>query len=141
MVDMISITSDRIDPQAVSDGVRKNSHGAVVTFTGVVRNDFGGKRVLHLEYDAYPEMALKKLKEVAREIDERWRLKDVAMVHRVGRLEIGEAAIVIAVGAPHRKEAFAACQYAIDRIKRVVPIWKKEFYQDGSTWVGAEGQG
>ena len=140
VTDMISITRDKIDAQAISDRVRKDAHGAVVTFAGVVRNNFGGKRVLYLEYDAYPEMALKKLREIAREIEEKWGLRDVAIVHRVGRLEIGEAAIVIAVGAAHRKEAFEACQYAIDRIKQVVPIWKKEFYQDGSTWVGAEGE-
>ncbi len=141
MNDLISITREPIDAQAISDRVRKDTHGAVVTFTGVVRNNFSGKRVLHLEYDAYPEMAVKKLKEIAREIGDKWGLQDIAVVHRVGRMKVGEAAIVIAVGAPHRKEAFAACQYAIDRIKQVVPIWKKEFYEDGSTWVGAEGEG
>lgn len=94
--------------------------------------------MLYLEYETYQQMAEAKLREIAGEIRQRWQLEDVAMVHRVGRLEVGDVAVVIAVGAPHRKEAFAACQYAIDRIKAVVPIWKKEVFEDGEVWVEGE---
>lgn len=133
---MIEITHEAIEVQPVIDKVRKSAYGAVVTFVGTVRDNSEGKQVLYLEYDAYPEMAKKKLSEIATEIQARWDSIDVAIVHRVGRLEKGETAIVIAVGSAHRLEAFQACQYAIDRIKEIVPIWKKEFYEDGSAWIG-----
>ncbi len=132
---MIEITSNPIQVQPVIDGVRKDGHGAVVSFVGVVRNNAEGKRVLYLEYEAYPDMAEKKLKEICAEAESRWQT-EISVVHRVGRLEIGDTAVVIAVGASHRQEAFRACEYAIDRIKEIVPIWKKEFYDDGSNWVG-----
>jgi molybdopterin synthase catalytic subunit len=108
----------------------------MVTFVGTVRNNAEGKQVLYLEYEAYPEMAIKKLNDIRAEILRRWKINDIGIVHRTGRLEIGETAVVIAVGSPHRLEAFQACQYAIDRIKEIVPIWKKEFYQDSSSWIG-----
>ncbi len=134
---MIKITSEPIAAQPVIDNVRKNAYGAVVTFVGTVRNNFEGKRVLYLEYEAYPEMAEKKLREISAEIQERWGISDIDIVHRVGRIDVGDIAIVIAVGSPHREEAFQACQYAIDRIKEIAPIWKKEFYEDGSSaWIG-----
>lgn len=133
---MIEITRNPIEPQAIVNKVRKSAYGAVVTFLGTIRDNSEGKKVLHLEYDAYPEMAKKKLGEVAAEIKARWGLEDVAIVHRIGRIEVGDIALVIAIGAPHRREAFQACQYAIDRIKEVVPIWKKEFYDEGSAWIG-----
>ena len=133
---MIEITARPIGVQPVIDSVIKDKNGAVVTFLGTVRNNSEGKRVLYLEYDAYPEMAKKKLTEIAGEIDSRWHIKDVSIVHRTGRLEIGEIAVVIAVGSPHRAEAFRACEYVIDRIKEMVPIWKKEVYEDGSAWIG-----
>ncbi|MFH0847681.1 MAG: molybdenum cofactor biosynthesis protein MoaE [Chloroflexota bacterium] len=133
---MIEITREPIDIEEVVSRVRKSANGAVVTFAGTVRDNSEGKRVLYLEYDAYPEMAEKKLGEIAREIQARWGTKDVAISHRIGRLELGEISVVIAVGSPHRQEAFQACQYAIDHIKEMVPIWKKEFYQDGSAWIG-----
>ncbi len=133
---MIEITSSPIIAQPVIDSVRKNTHDAVVTFVGTVRNNSEGKQVLYLEYEAYPAMAEKKLNEIAKEIQTRWGIGDIAVVHRVGRLEIGDIAIVIAIGSPHWQEAFEACQYAIDRIKEAVPIWKKEFYEDGSAWIG-----
>ena len=133
---MIEITVEPISIQPVIDSVRKNTNGAVVAFLGTVRNNSEGKRVLYLEYDAYPEMAKKKLTEIAGEIDSRWHIKDVSIVHRTGRLEIEEIAVVIAVGSPHRAEAFCACEYVIDRIKEMVPIWKKEVYEDGSAWIG-----
>lgn len=108
--------------------------GAVVTFLGVVRNNSRGKTVNYLEYDVYKPMAEKKLREIGEEIDKRWDVK-CAILHRVGRLEIGEASVVIAVAAPHRADAFDACRYAIERIKEIVPIWKKEFADSGEWWI------
>lgn len=107
----------------------------MVSFVGLVREQSKGKSVRYLEYDAYKEMAEKKLREIAGEIQSKWGLSDVAMCHRVGRLEVGETVLVIAIAAPHRKEAFEACQYAVDRLKQIVPIWKKEVYEDGEVWV------
>ncbi|MFH1639388.1 MAG: molybdenum cofactor biosynthesis protein MoaE [Chloroflexota bacterium] len=135
---MIELTQEPIRIESVMDRVKQNTCGAVVTFTGTVRDNFQGKRVLYMEYDAYPEMATKKLAEITSEIQTRWGLADVAITHRVGRVEIGEVVVVIAVASAHRLEAFQACQYAIDRIKKVVPIWKKEFYEDGSSWIDDE---
>ncbi len=134
---MIEITRETIDAQRVIDSAKTDDCGAVVVFMGTVRDDSEGKRVLYLEYDVYPEMAYKKLCEIAAEVQAKWGLGNVSIVHRVGKLEIGETAVVIAVGSPHRLAAFQACQYAIDRIKEVVPIWKKEFYEDGSAWIGS----
>ena len=133
---MIEITHEAIEMQLVINKVKKSAYGAVATFIGTVRDNSEGKQVLYLEYETYPDMAKKKLTEIAIEIQARWDSIDVAIVHRVGRLEIGETAIVIAVGSAHRLEAFQACQYAIDRIKEIVPIWKKEFYEDSSAWIG-----
>jgi molybdopterin synthase catalytic subunit len=132
---MFKITKEVLSADEVTKAVSKGGNGGICTFVGIVRNNAEGKKVLHLEYDAYPAMAEKKLAEIASEINDKWGLPDVAIIHRIGKLEIGEAAVVIAVGAPHRKEAFAACQYAIDRIKEFVPIWKKEFFEDGEIWV------
>jgi molybdopterin synthase catalytic subunit len=132
---VFKITSEPLSVESIIDEVNKSGSGGICTFIGTVRDSAEGKRVLHLEYDAYPAMAEKKLAEIAAEIKNKWGLTDVSVVHRIGKLDIGEAAVVIAVGAPHRKEAFAACQYAIDRIKEYVPIWKKEFFEDGEVWV------
>jgi MoaE-MoaD fusion protein len=126
-------------PLALDEVVRAVSttgHGGVVTFTGAVRDHSHGKRVLRLEYEAYAPMAEKKLAEIGQEIQTRWPGIRVAIVHRTGTLEPGEAAVVIAASAPHRKEAFLACEYAIDRLKQDVPIWKKEFFEGGEVWVG-----
>jgi len=112
--------------------------GAVVAFVGIVRRFSRGKRIKHLEYEAYQAMAEAKLREIGREIKERWDIDGVAIVHRIGSLEVGEKSVVIAVGAPHRAEAFEACRYAIEQLKRTVPIWKKEVYEDGEVWI-AEG--
>ncbi len=133
---MIEITHEAIEMQLVINKVKKSAYGAVATFIGTVRDNSEGKQVLYLEYETYPDMAKKKLTEIAIEIQARWDSIDVAIVHRVGRLEIGETAVVIAIGSAHRLEAFQACQYAIDRIKEIVPIWKKEFYEDSSAWIG-----
>ncbi len=113
--------------------------GAVVTFTGIVRNNFGGRATAFLEYEAFAPMAVKVLAQLAEEARAQWGTGPIAIHHRIGRLEIGEAAVLIAVAAPHRHEAFEAAEQIMDRIKQVAPIWKKEIWADGaSEWVGDE---
>lgn len=133
---MIKITHEPVAIQQILADFNRDANGAVVTFIGTVRNNSEGKKVLYLEYECYEPMAVKKLNEIADEIKRRWKINDISVIHRVGRLEIGDTAIVIAVGSPHRQEAFEACKYAIDTIKETVPIWKKEFYENGSSWIG-----
>ena len=132
---MFIITEDIITLDALYQTVLEDENGAVAVFAGVVRNHTGGKRTDHLVYEAYPEMAEKKMREIGAEIEVRWGITDIGILHRVGKLEIGEISVLIAVSSPHRAEAFAACQYAIDRLKQVVPIWKKEVGEDGESWV------
>jgi molybdopterin synthase catalytic subunit len=127
-----------IDDMALEDAVRTDADGAVIVFHGVARRFSRGRDVVHLEYEAYPEMAEKVMAQIGDEMKQRWRVSGVAMVHRTGVLEIGQASVAIAVAAPHRGEAFAAAQYAIDRLKEIVPIWKKEVWSDGSQWIGWE---
>ena len=134
---MIEITHDPLDPQEITARVRSESNGAVVTFLGTTRRLTRGREVLRLEYEAYRPMADSKLAEIAGEMRERWSVEDIAIAHRLGRLEVGEISLVVAVASPHRREAFAACQYCVDRIKQTVPIWKKEFFEDGEVWVGS----
>lgn len=131
---MLKITDVPISPELVIGEVKKDAYGAVVSFVGVVRGYQEGKRILYLEYDAYEEMAVGKLEQIANEVQSRWEV-DLAICHRIGRLGVGETIVVIAVGAPHRKEAFEACQYTIDRLKEIVPIWKKEVWEGGEGWV------
>ena len=135
---MIELTSDALDPEKVTAKVRRDTNGAVVTFLGTTRDNFEGKTVLTLEYEAFDEMALKKLEEVRQELMAEFGLEQMAISHRIGSVGIGEISLIIAVGSPHRKEAFYACHKAVDRIKEIVPIWKKEVYQDGSRWVACE---
>jgi molybdopterin synthase catalytic subunit len=132
---MIEITHEPLDPERITSGVRSDANGAVVTFLGTTRSSTGDRRVLHLEYEAYEPMAVKKLAEIAEEMRDRWSVEDVAIYHRLGRLELGEISLVVAVASPHRPEAFAACQYSVDRIKQTVPIWKKETFEGGEVWV------
>lgn len=127
-----------IDLDAVTAAVADPAAGAIVTFQGTVRDNARGRQVLYLEYDAYPAAAEKMLAQIGDEIRERWGIDRVAITHRIGRVEVGEPSVAIAVAAPHRAEAFDACRYAIDRIKEIVPIWKKEVYQGGETWIGSE---
>ncbi len=134
---MIEITNEVLDPAAVAAKVSRDTNGAVVTFLGVTRSFTGNRRVLHLAYEAYRPMADAKLAEVADEMRNRWPV-EVAISHRLGMLEIGEISLVVAVGSPHRKDAFEACHYSIDRIKQIVPIWKKEFFEGGEVWVGSQ---
>ena len=135
---MFQIVEEEISLPSVLKVVEDETTGAVVTFIGWVRNHTEGKRVLALEYEAYKDMAERKLTEIGAEIEQKWNLNRVAIVHRVGHLKVGETSVVIAVAAPHRAEAFEACRYAIDRIKEIVPIWKKDIYEDGERWVGGE---
>ena len=133
---MFRVTTEPLSVQAVNDLVKRPTDGAVVTFDGIVRNNFAGRSVHYLEYEAYAAMAEQKLAEIGAEIRRKFSVGEIAMVHRIGRLEIGESSIVIAVAAPHRHAAFEACAYAMDRIKEEVPIWKKEFFTDGEEhWV------
>ncbi len=122
--------------QEAIDAVSAKSQGGLVTFTGAVRDHSKGKRVTRLDYEAYGPMAQKKLAQIGDEARERWPGTQVSVIHRLGTLLPGDLAVVIAVSAPHRKEAFRACEYVIDRLKEDVPIWKKEFAEDGEVWVG-----
>ena len=135
---MFRITEEPIEPGALFVHVVRDENGAVATFAGVVRNHSGDKQTDYLVYEAYPAMAEKKMAAIGDELKARWGVVDVAMIHRVGKLEIGEISVLIAVASPHRAEALAACQYAIDRLKQIVPIWKKEVGVEGESWV--EGQ-
>ena len=135
---MIELTTDPLNPEKITAQVRRDTNGAVVTFLGATRNNFQGKPVITLEYEAYEEMALKKLGEVREELQAQFDLEDIAISHRIGTVPIGEVSLVVAVASPHRKEAFQACQVAVDRIKEIVPIWKKEVYEEGSRWVACE---
>ncbi|BDG62069.1 molybdenum cofactor biosynthesis protein MoaE [Caldinitratiruptor microaerophilus] len=135
---LFEVVTHPLSADAVARKVVAPEIGAVVTFVGTVREWTHGRRTVHLEYEAYPEMAVREMERIAREIGERWPGARVAISHRVGRLEIGEASVVIAVGTPHRAGAFDACRYAIDRLKQIVPIWKKEVWENGEAWVGAQ---
>ena len=135
---MILVTRDPLDPEAVTATARREGNGAVVTFLGTTRNETGGHRVLYLEYEAYEGMAGKMLTRIAEEIHDRWRIADVSIAHRFGRLQPGEVSMVVAVASPHRAAAFEACQYVVDRVKQNVPIWKKEVFEDGAAWVGID---
>lgn len=136
----VRITREPLNAREIAEQVRHETNGAVVVFEGTARRFTNGRRVLSLEYEAYVPMAEKKLAEVAEELRRRWDVEGAAIYHRIGRVEIGETSLVVAVGSPHRKEAFAAAQYAVDRIKQTVPIWKKEVFEDGEVWVGTEAE-
>jgi molybdopterin synthase catalytic subunit len=135
---MTRLTRDPIDLQALQAVSAED--GALCLFVGVVRNSNAGRSVLHLEYEAYEEMALPMLEDIAEQARLKFPLSAVRIVHRLGRLEIGEASVAVAVASPHRDEAFSACRFAIDTLKATVPIWKKEFYADGSVWLEGPGQ-
>lgn len=132
---MYLVTSDPIDVHQAEALLRDPSAGGVVTFCGVVRDHNEGRDVLHLAYEAYPEMAQAQLADIGQQILERWDAKRVVLIHRIGRLEIGDVAVFVGVSAPHRGAAFEACRHGIDTIKRDVPIWKKEYFAGGETWL------
>jgi MoaE-MoaD fusion protein len=136
-LDRFDVTESPLSLDALSRSVAQESSGAIASFLGIVRKQSRGREVLHLDYEAYREMAIAKMREIGQEIRSRWPVDEIAIVHRVGRLTIGEASIAICISAPHRREALAACTYAIERVKATVPIWKKEVWSDGSEWVGS----
>lgn len=130
------ITAEPIDVETVIQKVIHRNAGAINTFIGTVRELTNGKKTLYLEYEAYVPMAEKKFAEIGAVIEKKWPGTRVAITHRIGRLNISDVAVVIAVSAPHREEAFAASRFAIEKLKEMVPIWKKEHWEDGETWVG-----
>jgi MoaE-MoaD fusion protein len=136
--DLFALVHEPIDTAALAREIRADPDGATVTFDGFVRNESHGRRTLYLEYEAYEPMALAKMREIGQSIHEKFPIHRLTIVHRLGRLEIGETSVFIAVSAPHRPAAFDACRYAIDTLKRIVPIWKKEFFNDGAVWADGE---
>jgi molybdopterin synthase catalytic subunit len=135
---MFRVTQEPLNLQALVDYVTDPEAGAIVTFIGTTRNHNEGRRVISLDYEAYPEMAERELKRLGEEAKRRWSIQRMAIVHRVGRVEISEPSVVIAVAAAHRDDAFQACRFAIEEIKKSVPIWKKEVYEGGEVWIGTQ---
>ena len=136
--ELYQITRDPIDAQKISRQLLRAEDGAICVFEGVVRNNSKGKRTLHLVYEGYETMALKKLEEIGIFVRQAWDIGCFAIVHRLGHLDIGETSVAVIVTSAHRRAAFDSCHYAIDKLKKVVPIWKKEFFEDGEVWI--EGQ-
>ena len=135
---VVTIVREIIDPHRIVPLLERPEDGAIVMFDGIVRDHSRGRRTLYLEYEAYEEMALKQMRALAEETLERFDVRYVALVHRLGRLEIGESSVFIAVFSEHRAPAFDACRYLIDTLKRTVPIWKKEYFEDGAVWADGE---
>ncbi len=132
---LYQITDTPLDLEALRSAVADPASGAVVTFVGVTRNSFAGKAVEHLEYEAYVPMAEREMEKIGMEIARQWpAVTGIAIAHRIGRVEVGEASVTIAISTPHRREALAACAHAIDRLKATLPVWKKEVFEDGSEW-------
>ena len=132
---LIAIREDALEPLAIADRIRSSTDGALVLFEGVVRAQSRGQQVRALVYEAYGSMAQRQMELLAEEAQRRWPISDLAVVHRVGTLPVGETSVVIAVAAPHRGDAFDACEWLIDELKRTVPIWKKEIYTEGEAWI------
>jgi molybdopterin synthase catalytic subunit len=135
---MFKIVDGPIDSPAVTAAVADHATGATVTFIGTTRDHNDGRAVTQLEYEAYPEMALTEMRKIGDEARRRWPIAAIAIVHRIGVVPIGEASVVIAVSSAHRAAAFEACHFAIDRLKEVVPIWKKEHFRGGEVWIGSQ---
>jgi molybdopterin synthase catalytic subunit len=136
MID-IQLKAEALEVEACYERVASPNVGGIALFVGTVRNQTKGKAVLRLEFEAYEPMAINEMKKIAQTAQDRWQTEHIAIHHRVGNLQIGEIAVIIAVATPHRKAAFEACQYAIDTLKETVPIWKKEIFEDGEVWVAA----
>lgn len=134
---MIQITDQPLEPSNIIAKVQNQSAGAINLFIGSVRNESKGRKVVRLEFEAYVPMALNEMQKISAEVNSRWPVQMVAIHHRIGRLSIGDIPVIIAVATPHRKEGFEACKFAIDSLKKTVPIWKKEVFKDGSEWVAA----
>jgi molybdopterin converting factor subunit 1 len=133
-----AIVRGPIQTQEVLAGVKRGEDGAAVVFEGVVRNQTRGRKTLYLDYEAYEEMAVKQMESLAGQALGQFQIRDVALVHRLGRLEIGETSVLIVVASAHRAAAFDACRWLIDTLKRTVPIWKKEYFEDGAVWADGE---
>lgn len=133
-----AIVRERIDTEALLEGIKRAEDGAAVVFEGVVRDHTRGRRTLYLDYEAYEEMALKQMEGLAERALSQFKIRDVAIIHRLGRLEIGETSVLIVVASAHRAAAFDACRWLIDTLKRTVPIWKKEHFADGAVWADGE---
>jgi len=138
VAELFEITEAPIDPARLLAAVADPAAGASVLFVGTTRNENAGRRVTRLEYEAFSTMAVREMRQLARQARRRWPLRRVAMVHRTGLVPVGEASVGIAVSAGHRAEAFQACHWLIDRLKEIVPIWKKEHYRGGTVWIGAQ---
>ena len=136
MID-IQILDKKLDPLHCAQLAENERAGGKVQFIGTVRNHTKGKRVLKLEFEAFESMAISEMKKIAEAVVEKWKADAVVIHHRVGSLDIKEIAVIITIATPHRKAAFEACEYAIDTLKQTVPIWKKEFFEDGEVWVAA----
>ena len=135
---LVRIVHERIVPHDVVPPLERPEDGAIVIFDGVVRNHSRNRRTLYLVYEAYEEMALRQMGTLAAEALERYQIRNVALVHRLGRIEIGESSVLIAVYSAHRAAAFDACRFVIDTLKKTVPIWKKEYFEDGAVWADGE---
>lgn len=135
MEPLIQLTHEALDRNTLVAAAAHASVGGIVVFEGVVRDNARGKQIRYLEYDVYQEMAQEQIRKIVAEAQQRWNVEHVAVAHRFGRLEIGEASVIIVVAAPHRAEAFDACRYIIDTLKTTVPIWKKEVATSGEEWV------
>jgi molybdopterin synthase catalytic subunit len=133
--DVVRLVTGPIDPGALMADLRRDDCGAVACFVGVVRNHHQGRRVRHLEYEAYAPMAEEQMRRIVEEARARWPVEAMAIVHRTGRLEIGEASVAVVVAAAHRRAALEACDFGIERLKASVPIWKKEFFDGDASWV------
>jgi molybdopterin converting factor subunit 1 len=138
--DIFQLVREPIRAREVAESLKTPEDGALVIFDGFVRNNFKGQRTIYLEYEAYEAMALAKIREIGAQIREKFSVHRVVIAHRLGRLEIGETSVLIAVSSPHRGGAFDACRYAIDTLKRTVPIWKKEYFAGGAVWAEGEKQ-
>lgn len=134
----VSIVHEPIDAQAAVTNIERPEDGALVVFDGMVRNNSRGRRTLYLIYEAYEEMALEQMRTLAAKAVADFAIRDVAIVHRLGRIEVGESSVLIAVASAHRAAAFDACRWLIDTLKKTIPIWKKEFFEDGAVWADGE---
>src|SRR5712692_3375704 len=133
--DIFEITREPVDIAGLRSRLLEGDSGAVVIFDGVARNNTKGRATVYLEYEGYEPMSIRTMEQIGREIHERWPINRVGIIHRLGRIEITESSVVIVVTSAHRKVAFEACRYAIDRLKKIVPIWKKEHFEDGAVWI------
>ncbi|MGC9398185.1 MAG: molybdenum cofactor biosynthesis protein MoaE [Anaerolineae bacterium] len=138
-MERFAITTEPLSVEEIVEALKAPTVGGITTFVGVVRGETAGRRTRYLVYEAYPEMAVEQLQRIGAEIRERWpTVCDVSIVHRIGRLEVGETIVVIALAAAHRAELFDATHYAIDRLKEIVPIWQKEVWEDGEAWKSGD---